>query len=93
MLFKQLDQVLPHQVEAATGRPTGGDVLGEFTQINPDGQQSGVFPAGCALAILLLDVEASQRVALRIEARAYAIYDQNRYIAQEEYSGGVTVFF
>ncbi len=33
------------------------------------------------------------RLTLRIEARAYAIYDQNRYIAQEEYSGGVTVFF
>lgn len=33
------------------------------------------------------------RITLRIEARLWALFDQNRYVAQEEYSGGLTVFF
>lgn len=33
------------------------------------------------------------RITLRLEARAWAIYDENRYVAQEELSAGVTVFF
>ncbi|MFW6067395.1 MAG: SH3 domain-containing protein [Myxococcota bacterium] len=33
------------------------------------------------------------RLTLRIEARAYAFIEPNRYVAQEEYSGGLTVFF
>lgn len=33
------------------------------------------------------------RITLRLEARAWAIYDQNRFIAQEELSAGLTVFF
>lgn len=33
------------------------------------------------------------RLTLRIEARAYAFYQTERYVAQEELSAGVTVFF
>lgn len=33
------------------------------------------------------------RITLRLEARAWAIYDENRYVAQEELSAGLTVFF
>lgn len=33
------------------------------------------------------------RITLRIEARAWALYDQNRYVASEELTGGATVFF
>ncbi len=33
------------------------------------------------------------RLTLRIEARAYAFFEPNRYSAQEEFSGGLTVFF
>ena len=33
------------------------------------------------------------RITLRIEARAWALYDQNRFVASEELTGGVTVFF
>jgi hypothetical protein len=33
------------------------------------------------------------RITLRLEARFWAFFDQNRYVAQEEYSGGLTVFF
>lgn len=33
------------------------------------------------------------RLTLRIEARAYAFIEPNRYVAQEEFSGGLTVFF
>jgi hypothetical protein len=33
------------------------------------------------------------RITLRLEARLWAFFDQNRYVAQEEYSGGLTVFF
>lgn len=34
-----------------------------------------------------------QRLTLRIEARAYAFFEPGRYVAQEEYSGGLSVFF
>jgi hypothetical protein len=33
------------------------------------------------------------RLTIRIEARAYAFFEPDRYKAQEEYSGGLTVFF
>lgn len=33
------------------------------------------------------------RLTLRIEARAYAFFEPDRYVAQEELSGGITVFF
>lgn len=33
------------------------------------------------------------RLTLRIEARAWAFYEADRYVAQEELSGGITVFF
>jgi uncharacterized protein YgiM (DUF1202 family) len=33
------------------------------------------------------------RLTLRVEARAYAFFEPNRYVAQEEYSAGLTVFF
>ncbi|NOY92716.1 MAG: SH3 domain-containing protein [Deltaproteobacteria bacterium] len=33
------------------------------------------------------------RLIVRIEARAYAFFEANRYVAKEEYSGGLTVFF
>ncbi|MCA9601604.1 MAG: SH3 domain-containing protein [Myxococcales bacterium] len=33
------------------------------------------------------------RLVVRIEARAYAFYQTERYVAQEELSGGITVFF
>lgn len=33
------------------------------------------------------------RITLRIEARAYAFFEPDRYVAMEEYSGGLTVFF
>jgi uncharacterized protein YgiM (DUF1202 family) len=33
------------------------------------------------------------RITLRLEARAWAMYDENRYVAQEELSAGFTVFF
>lgn len=33
------------------------------------------------------------RLTLRIEARAYAFYEADTYVPQEEISGGVTVFF
>lgn len=33
------------------------------------------------------------RITIRIEARAWALYDQNRFVASEELTGGVTVFF
>jgi hypothetical protein len=33
------------------------------------------------------------RITLRLEARLWAFFDENRYVAQEEYSGGLTVFF
>jgi len=32
-------------------------------------------------------------ITLRLEARIWAFYDENRYVGQEEYSGGLTVFF
>lgn len=32
-------------------------------------------------------------ITLRLEARVWAFYDENRYVAQEEYGGGLTVFF
>ncbi|HJK93702.1 MAG TPA: SH3 domain-containing protein [Polyangiaceae bacterium LLY-WYZ-15_(1-7)] len=34
-----------------------------------------------------------QRITLRIEARAYAFFEPGRYSAQEEFSGGLSVFF
>jgi hypothetical protein len=34
-----------------------------------------------------------QRLTIRIEARAYAFFEPGRYVAQEEYSGGLSVFF
>lgn len=40
-----------------------------------------------------LRISFRYRVTLRLEARAYALYDQNRLVAEEEYSGGLTVFF
>lgn len=40
-----------------------------------------------------LRISFRYRLTLRIEARAYALYDQNRLIAEQEYSGGLTVFF
>jgi hypothetical protein len=33
------------------------------------------------------------KITIRIEARSYAFFDANRYKPQEEYSGGLTVFF
>lgn len=33
------------------------------------------------------------RITFRIEARAYAFFDENRIVAMEEISGGLTVFF
>jgi hypothetical protein len=33
------------------------------------------------------------RITLRIEARAYAFHEPDRFVAQEELSGGLTVFF
>ena len=33
------------------------------------------------------------RITLRVEARAYAFFEANRYVTKEEYSGGLTVFF
>jgi hypothetical protein len=33
------------------------------------------------------------RITVRLEARLWGFFDQNRYVAQEEYSGGLTVFF
>lgn len=33
------------------------------------------------------------RITLRLEARAWALYDQNRFVSSEEITGGVTVFF
>lgn len=33
------------------------------------------------------------RITLRIEARAYVFFEPDRYVAMEEYSGGLTVFF
>lgn len=33
------------------------------------------------------------RITLRLEARAWALYDENRFVAQEELTGGLTVFF
>ena len=33
------------------------------------------------------------RLTLRVEARAYAFYQPDLYVAQEELSGGITVFF
>ena len=33
------------------------------------------------------------RITLRLEARSWAIYDQNRFVSQVELSGGLTVFF
>lgn len=32
-------------------------------------------------------------ITIRLEARVWAFYDENRYVAQEEYGGGLTVFF
>lgn len=32
-------------------------------------------------------------ITIRIEARAWVFYDENRYVPQEEYGGGLTVFF
>ena len=32
------------------------------------------------------------RITLRIEARAYAFFEPDRYVANEEFSGGLTVF-
>jgi len=34
-----------------------------------------------------------QRFTLRIEARAYAFFEPDRYVSQEEFTGGVSVFF
>ncbi|MCB9618378.1 MAG: SH3 domain-containing protein [Sandaracinus sp.] len=34
-----------------------------------------------------------QRLTLRLEVRAYAFFEPGRYVAQEEYSGGLSVFF
>ncbi|MEM9863619.1 MAG: SH3 domain-containing protein [Myxococcota bacterium] len=34
-----------------------------------------------------------KRVTLRVDIRAYAFFEANRYVAREEYSGGVSVFF
>lgn len=33
------------------------------------------------------------RLTVRIEARVYGFFEPDRYVAQEEFSGGVTVFF
>ncbi len=33
------------------------------------------------------------RITLRFDVRMWAIYDENRYVGQEELSGGLTVFF
>lgn len=32
-------------------------------------------------------------ITIRLEARAWVFYDENRYVPQEEYGGGLTVFF
>lgn len=32
-------------------------------------------------------------ITIRLEARAWVFYDENRYVPQEEYGGGITVFF
>ena len=34
-----------------------------------------------------------KRVILRVDVRAYAFLEANRYVAREEYSGGMSVFF
>ena len=34
-----------------------------------------------------------KRVILRVDVRAYAFFEANRYVAREEYSGGMSVFF
>lgn len=34
-----------------------------------------------------------QRVTLRLEVRAYVFFEPDRYVTQEEYSGGLSVFF
>ena len=33
------------------------------------------------------------RITFRIEARGYAFFDENRIVALEEITGGLTVFF
>lgn len=32
-------------------------------------------------------------ITIRLEARIWGFYDENRYVPQEEYGGGITVFF
>ncbi|MEM9070063.1 MAG: SH3 domain-containing protein [Myxococcota bacterium] len=34
-----------------------------------------------------------QRITIRIEARAYVFFESDRYVTQEEFSGGLSVFF
>ncbi len=34
-----------------------------------------------------------KRITLRVDVRAYAFFEANRYVAREEYSGGFSVFF
>lgn len=40
-----------------------------------------------------LRIGFKHRLTLRIEARAYAFFEADRYLAQEEISGGLSVFF
>ncbi|UJR80689.1 SH3 domain-containing protein [Sandaracinus amylolyticus] len=53
--------------------------------------QSGV--TGALYAGGGLRIAFRYRITLRLEARAWAIYEENRYVAQEELSAGFTVFF
>lgn len=48
----------------------------------------GVLYAGGGLRFAFL-----YRITFRIEARAYAFFDENRIVALEEFTGGLTVFF
>ena len=34
-----------------------------------------------------------QRITIRLEVRSYAFFEPDRYVSQEEYSGGLSVFF
>lgn len=49
---------------------------------------TGVFCAGGGIRIGL-----KYRITLRLEARAYVFHQPDRYVSQEEFSAGLTVFF
>lgn len=53
-------------------------------------EQGSVSAASAGLG---LRIGFRHRITLRLEARTYVLFDADRYVRQEEWSGGLTVFF